>query len=151
MFTFTAAVIIATNHQTLNISSGIAEPGFIDSRQLKYTDEPSFKFLLIMNCFVLVYTSLVICLPLDSMIWPSIVGLDIIFTMLLLSCLSASIAIVSLYYKGNAHVDWQPFYNQFGSYCGRMIVALAATSLALLVYVSIFISSLHLILNPLLV
>ncbi|KAK9284925.1 hypothetical protein L1049_024106 [Liquidambar formosana] len=65
-------------------------------------------------------------------------------------CSSAAMAILYVNNKGNLHVNWIPFCNQFPKYCGHVVGALVAGFIGVAIYMVFIFYSIHKVINPLL-
>lgn len=73
-----------------------------------------------------------------------------VFTMLLISSESASVAIAYVGKKGNVYAGWLPICGQVRDYCDHVAGALVAGLGAVIIYVILLMYSIHTVLDPLL-
>ncbi|XP_030466480.1 CASP-like protein 1C1 [Syzygium oleosum] len=141
--TASAAIVMGTSRQRASV--------FSISFEAKYSDIPSFKYFLIANAIVSVYSFLVIFLPAETLLWRLVAAFDLAVTMLLTSSISAALAVAQVGKDGNAHAGWLPICGQVPTYCDHVTGALGAGFAGLILYVMILLYSLHTVLYPLLV
>ncbi|KAJ4729815.1 CASP-like protein [Melia azedarach] len=141
--TLSATIVMATSHETASF--------FAVSFEAKYTDMPAFKFFVVANAIVSIYGFLVLFLPSDSLLWRLVVALDMVFTMLITSSISAALAVAQVGKGGNSSAGWLPVCRQVPKYCDRVTGALAAGFIGVLIYLLLLLYSIHTVLNPLLV
>ncbi|KAF8411156.1 hypothetical protein HHK36_003699 [Tetracentron sinense] len=139
--TLSATIVMATSHETTSV--------FNLSFKVKYTDTPSFKYFVIANAIGSVYGLLVFFLPAESLLWRLVVALDVVFTMLLTSSISAALAIAYVGKKGNSHAGWLPICGQVPDYCDHVTGALVSGFTGVIIYMGLLLYSIHTILNPL--
>ncbi|KAE8075934.1 hypothetical protein FH972_014614 [Carpinus fangiana] len=140
--TLSAAIVMATSHQTTTF--------FGVSVEAKYSHSPAFKYFVIANAIVSVYGLLVLFLPPKSLLWRLVVGLDVVFTMLLTSSISAALAIAQVGKKGNSSAGWLPICGQVQNYCDHVKGALIAGFIGVIIYMLLLLYSIHIALDPLL-
>ncbi|XP_010422453.1 PREDICTED: CASP-like protein 1C1 [Camelina sativa] len=121
---------------------------FAVSLEAKYTDMAAFKYFVIANAVVSVYSFLVLFLPKESLLWKFVVVLDLVMTMLLTSSLSAALAVAQVGKKGNANAGWLPICGQVPKFCDQVTGALIAGFVALVLYVLLLLYSLHSVVDP---
>ncbi|PSS05722.1 CASP-like protein [Actinidia chinensis var. chinensis] len=141
--TFAAAVVMATSHEKANM--------FGVRFEAKYSHTPAFKYFLVANVVGSVYSFLVLFLPAESLLWRSVVALDVVMTMLLTSGVSAALAIAYVGKKGNSHAGWLPICGPVENYCHHVGGALASGFVAVLIYMILLLYSIQTGLNTLLV
>ncbi|KAA8526385.1 hypothetical protein F0562_008412 [Nyssa sinensis] len=141
--TLSAAIVMVTSHEKAKF--------FAVSFEAKYSNTPAFKYFVIANVIGGVYSFLVLFLPPKSMLWRLVVALDVIFTMLLTSSISAALAIAYVGKKGNSQAGWLPICGQVPKYCNHVSVALAVGFIGVVIYMLLLLYSIHTALNPLLV
>lgn len=71
--------------------------------------------------------------------------------MLLVSSISAALAIAHVGKKGNSHAGWLPICGQVPKYCDQVTGALAAGFVGLITYTILLLYAIHTVLNPFLV
>ncbi|XP_010542892.1 PREDICTED: CASP-like protein 1C1 [Tarenaya hassleriana] len=135
-----AVVTMVTSHQRASF--------FAVSLEAKYTDMPSFKYFVIANAVVSVYSFMVLFLPKESLLWKFAVVMDLVSSMLLTSSLSAALAVAEVGKRGNANAGWLPICGQVAKFCGQITGALVAGFVALILYLLLLIFSLHSVLDP---
>ncbi|KAJ7948310.1 CASP-like protein [Quillaja saponaria] len=140
--TLSAVIVMATSHQNASF--------FAVSFEVKYTNSPSFKYFVIANAIVTVYGFLVLFLPSESPLWRLVVALDLVFTMLLTSSISAALAIAYVGKKGNTYAGWLPICGQVPKYCDQVTGALAVGFVGVITYMLLLLYSIHTVLDPLL-
>ncbi|WRX14600.1 Casparian strip membrane protein domain - like 7 [Theobroma cacao] len=91
--TLSAAIIMASSRERTTVLTL--------SFEAKYSDAPAFKYFVIANAIVSIYGFLLLFLPSESLLWRLVVALDVVFTMLLTSSISAALAIAYVGKKGN--------------------------------------------------
>ncbi|CAN7138755.1 unnamed protein product [Brassica rapa subsp. narinosa] len=132
---------------------------FVLSLVAKYSDLAAFKYFVIANAIVSVYSFLVLFLPKESLLWKFVVVLDLFFlvngkltvkmvTMLLTSSLSAAVAVAQVGKRGNANAGWLPICGQVPRFCDQITGALIAGLVALILYVFLLIFSIHSVVDP---
>ncbi|KAA8524393.1 hypothetical protein F0562_010816 [Nyssa sinensis] len=141
--TLSAAIVMGTSHEEANF--------FAISFEAKYSDTPAFKYFVIANVFASVYGFLVLFHPPESLLWRLVVALDVVFTMLLTSSLSAALAVAYVGKKGDSQAGWLPICGQVEKYCHQVGGALAAGFIGVVIYMMLLLYSIHTALNPLLV
>ncbi|XP_057460533.1 CASP-like protein 1C1 [Actinidia eriantha] len=141
--TFAAAVVMATSHEKANM--------FGVRFEAKYSHTPAFKYFLVANVVGSVYSFLVLFLPAESLLWRSVVALDVVMTMLLTSGVSAALAIAYVGKKGNSHAGWLPICGPVENYCHHVRGALASGFVAVLIYMILLLYSIKTGLHTLLV
>ncbi|KAL5581784.1 hypothetical protein UlMin_014226 [Ulmus minor] len=140
--TLSATIVMATSHE---------KGSFLTlSFEAKYSQTPAFKYFLIANAIVSVYGFLVLFLPPESMLWRLAVALDLVFTMLLGSAISAALAIAYVGKKGNSYAGWLPICGQVPKYCDHVKGALISGFIGLIIYMVLLLHTIHTVLDPLL-
>ncbi|CAI0553933.1 unnamed protein product [Linum tenue] len=142
--TLIAAVVMASSHEKGSIFGAV-------SYEAKYSDTPAFKYFVIANVVVTIYGFLVLFLPSESQLWRLVLVFDLVLTMLLVSSISAALAIAQVGKKGNSHAGWLPVCNQIPKYCSQTTAALVAGFVGLVVYFLLVCYSIHRDLDPFLV
>ncbi|KAL0001933.1 hypothetical protein SO802_015714 [Lithocarpus litseifolius] len=140
--TVSAAIVMATSHEKANFYSV--------SFEAKYSHTPAFKYFVIANAIVSVYGVLVLFLPSESLLWRLVVALDVVFTLLLTSSVSAALAIAQVGKHGNSYAGWLPICGQVPNYCGHVKGALVAGFIGVILYALLILYSIHTVLDPLL-
>ncbi|KAJ1397496.1 Casparian strip membrane protein [Sesbania bispinosa] len=140
--TFTAVVVMVTSHEKASF--------FTISFEAKYTNSPAFKYFVIANSIVTVYGFLVLFLPAESLLWRLVVAMDLVFTMLLISSISAALAIAQVAKKGNNYAAWLPICDSVPKFCNEVGGALIAGFIAVIIYMILLLHSLHTVIDPLL-
>jgi uncharacterized protein (TIGR01569 family) len=69
--------------------------------------------------------------------------------MLLTSSVSAALAVAHVGKKGNSHAGWLPICGQVPKFCNQVTGALIAGLIAAIIYLLLFIFSVHSVLTPL--
>ncbi|XP_057455671.1 CASP-like protein 1C1 [Lotus japonicus] len=140
--TLSAVIVMATSHE---------RAGFLAiSFEAKYTNTPAFKYFVIANSVVTVYGFLVFFLPAESLLWRLVVAMDLVFTMLLISSISAALTIAEVGKKGNSYAAWLPICDSVPKFCDQVTGALIAGFIAVIVYMILLLHSIHSVLDPLL-
>ncbi|KAF9661756.1 hypothetical protein SADUNF_Sadunf19G0101600 [Salix dunnii] len=139
--TLAAVILMATSHEKGTF--------FAVSYEAKYTDTPAFKYFVIANAIVTVYGFLVLFLPPGSPIWRLVLALDLVFIMLLISSISAAMAIAQVGKNGNPRAAWLPVCDQVTKFCNQVTGALVAGFIALITYIILLLHSIYNFLNPL--
>ncbi|EEF44437.1 CASP-like protein 1C1 [Ricinus communis] len=137
-----AAIVMATSHESGSF--------FTVSYEAKYSDTPAFKYFVIVNAIVTVYSFLALFLPSESLLWRLVIVTDVVFTMLVTSSISAAVAVAQVGKKGNSHAGWLPICGQVPKFCDQVTGALAAAFISLITYAILLLYSIHTVLNPLL-
>ncbi|KAI9177580.1 hypothetical protein LWI28_016885 [Acer negundo] len=140
--TLSATIVMATSHETVSL--------FAVSFEAKYSDIPAFRYFVIANAVVSIYGFFVLFLPSESLLWRLVVALDLVFTLLLSSSISAALAIAQVGKKGNSSAGWLPICGQVPKYCDQARGALACGFIGLVIYLLLLLYSIHTVLNPLL-
>ncbi|KAK7257440.1 hypothetical protein RIF29_31424 [Crotalaria pallida] len=140
--TFSAVIVMATSHERISFLT--------ISFETKYTNSPSFKYFVISNSVVTVYGFCVLLLPEESLLWRLVVALDLVFTMLLISSISAALAIAEVGKNGNTYAAWLPICGSVPKFCHQVTGALIAGFVAVITYMILLLHSLHTVLDPLL-
>ncbi|KAG8484507.1 hypothetical protein CXB51_022844 [Gossypium anomalum] len=150
--TLSAVIIMVSSRQRATV--------LVFSFEAKYSDTPAFKYFVIVNAIVSVYGFLVLFLPSKSLLWRLVVALDAsdgffpffykVFTILLTSSISAALAIAYVGEKGNPIAGWLPICDQVTKYCNQVKGALIVGFVSVVLYMLLFLYSLHTVLNPLL-
>ncbi|KAK4769321.1 hypothetical protein SAY86_027471 [Trapa natans] len=133
--TLTAAIIMGTSKESANF--------YALSFEVNYNDTPAFKYFVIVNAVVSVYSFLALFVPSKSSFWRLIVALDLLVTLMLTSCISAALAIAQVGKNGNSITRWLPICNQVPDYCDRVTIALAAGFAAAILYLMVLAASAH--------
>ncbi|CAH2036253.1 unnamed protein product [Thlaspi arvense] len=105
---------------------------FVLSLVAKYSDLAAFKYFVIANAIVSVYSFLVLFLPKESLLWN----------------LSAAVAVAQVGKRGNANAGWLPICGQVPRFCDQITGALIAGLVALVLYVFLLIFSIHSVVDP---
>ncbi|XP_034916625.1 CASP-like protein 1C3 isoform X2 [Populus alba] len=116
--TLAAVIIMATSREKGSF--------FALSYEAKYSDTPAFKYFVIANAIVTVYGFLALFVPSESPLWRLVLALDLVFTMLLISSISAALAVAQVGKKGNSSAGWLPVCGQVTKYCNQVTGALVA-------------------------
>ncbi|XP_012487178.1 CASP-like protein 1C1 [Gossypium raimondii] len=140
--TLSAVIIMISSRQRATV--------LVFSFEAKYSDTPAFKYFVIVNAIVSIYGFLVLFLPSKSLLWRLVVALDAVFTILLTSSISAALAIAYVGEKGNPIAGWLPICDQVTKYCNQVKGALIVGFISVVLYMLLFLYSLHTVLNPLL-
>ncbi|KAK9267316.1 hypothetical protein L1049_009739 [Liquidambar formosana] len=114
----------------------------------KYSNTPAFKYFVIANAVVSIYSLMVLFLPSKNSLWHLVLVLDVVITMLLTSAISAALAIAYVGKKGNSHAGWLPICGQFPKFCNHVGGALIAGFVAALAYMVLLLYSLHTVVGP---
>ncbi|XP_057751988.1 CASP-like protein 1C1 [Arachis stenosperma] len=139
--TLSAVIVMATSHEKASV--------LVFQFEAKYTNTPAFKYFVIANSLVTVYGFLVLFLPPESFLWRLAVATDLVFTMLLVSSISAALAIAQVGKKGNSHAAWLPICNSVPKFCNQVTGALVAGAIAVIIYMILLLNSIHRVLDPL--
>ncbi|KAL3714974.1 hypothetical protein ACJRO7_006822 [Eucalyptus globulus] len=140
--TMSAAIVMGTSHERASV--------FAISFEAKYSDIPSFKYFMIANAVVSVYSFLVIFLPAETLLWRLVAAFDMVVTLLLTSSVSAALAVAQVGKDGNVRAGWLPICGQVPKYCNHVTGALGAGFAGLILYAMILLYSVHTVLYPLL-
>ncbi|GMY10097.1 CASP-like protein 1C1 [Fagus crenata] len=140
--TLSAAIVMATSHERATY--------FSVSFEAKYSHTPAFKYFVIANAIVSGYGFLVLFLPSESLLWRLVFALDVVFTMLLSSGISAALAIAQVGKQGNSFAGWLPICGQVPNYCDHVKGSLIAGFIGVIIYTLILLYSIHNVLDPLL-
>ncbi|XP_022747066.1 CASP-like protein 1C1 [Durio zibethinus] len=140
--TLAAAIMMASSHERTAVLTL--------SFEAKYSDTPAFKYFVIANAIASIYGLLLLFLPSKSLLWQLVVALDVVFTMLLTSSISAALAIAYVGKKGNPKAGWLPICDQVNKYCNQVKGTLAVGFISVIIYMLLLLYSIHTVLNPLL-
>ncbi|XP_061342490.1 CASP-like protein 1C3 [Gastrolobium bilobum] len=140
--TLSAVIVMVTSHERTSFLTL--------SFEAKYTDSPAFKYFVVANSVVTVYGFFVLLLPEESLLWRLVVAMDLVFTMLLISSISAALAIAQVAKKGNTAAVWLPICDSVPKFCNQMLGALVAGFGAVIIYMILLLHSIHTVLDPLL-
>ncbi|KAL0865651.1 hypothetical protein Bca101_044769 [Brassica carinata] len=120
---------------------------FVLSLVAKYSDLAAFKYFVIANAIVSVYSFLVLFLPKEIFLVNAKLTAKMV-TMLLTSSLSAAVAVAQVGKRGNANAGWLPICGQVPRFCDQITGALIAGLVALILYVFLLIFSIHSVVDP---
>ncbi|XP_052201991.1 CASP-like protein 1C1 [Diospyros lotus] len=137
--TISATIVMATSHD----SSTVLNLKF----DAKYTNSPTFKFFVISNAIASGYTLITLFLPSKSSFWRLVLVLDLVILCLLVSSISAALAIGYVGKKGNSHAGWLPICNQVPKFCDHVTGALFSGFAAAIIYFLLLLYSLHNVIN----
>ncbi|KAF3444131.1 hypothetical protein FNV43_RR13821 [Rhamnella rubrinervis] len=140
--TLSAAIVMATSHEKASFLTL--------SFEAKYSHSPAFKYFVIANAIVSVYSFLVLFLPSESLLWRLVVVLDMVFSMLLTSSVSAALAVALVGKDGNSYAGWLPICGQVPKYCDQVKGALIVGFIGLILYILLLLLSIHTVVYPLL-
>ncbi|GMI95987.1 CASP-like protein 1C2 [Hibiscus trionum] len=140
--TLSAAIVMASSRERTSVLAL--------SIEAKYSDSPAFKYFVIVNAIVSIYGFLLLFLPSKTQLWRLVVALDAVLTMLLTSSISAALAIAYVGKEGNPNAGWLPICDQVRKYCNQVTGALIVGFISLILYLLLFLYSIHTALNPLL-
>ncbi|XVF25807.1 hypothetical protein REPUB_Repub13aG0245300 [Reevesia pubescens] len=139
--TLSATVVMVTSHD----SADVLNLKF----SAKYNNTPTFKYYVIAEAIATGYSFIVLFLSLKSLVWRLIVILDVVIAMLLISSISAALAVAQVGKKGNSHAGWLPICGQVPKFCDHVTGALIAGFVAAIIYFVLNLYSLHAVLSPL--
>ncbi|KAL5839562.1 hypothetical protein ACOSQ3_012254 [Xanthoceras sorbifolium] len=115
----------------------------------KYSNDPVFKYFVVAEAIAGGYSLLVLFLfSKQSKLWRLIIILDVVVTALLISSISAALAIAHVGKKGNSHAGWLPICGQVPKFCDHVTGSLIAGFAAAIIYLLLLLSSLQAILSP---
>ncbi|KAK2378716.1 hypothetical protein P8452_35362 [Trifolium repens] len=140
--TLSAVIVMVSSHERASF--------FTVSIEAKYTNSPALKYFVIANSVVTVYGFLVLFLPAESLLWRLVVAMDMVLTMLLISSLSAALAIAQVAKKGNNEAAWLPICGSVPKFCNHITGALIASFIGVIIYMILLLHSIHSVLDPLL-
>ncbi|KEH17619.1 putative casparian strip membrane protein [Medicago truncatula] len=140
--TLSAVVVMVSSHEKASF--------FTVSFEAKYTNSPAFKYFVIANSIVTVYGFFVLFLPAESLLWRLVVAMDMVLTMLLISSISAALAIAQVAKNGNNYAAWLPICGSVPKFCNHMTGALVASFIGVIIYLILLLHSIHTVLDPLL-
>ncbi|WJX42833.1 hypothetical protein P8452_30017 [Trifolium repens] len=140
--TLSAVIVMVSSHERASFFTG--------SIEAKYTNSPALKYFVIANSIVTVYGFLVLFLPAESLLWRLVVAMDMVLTMLLISSLSAALAIAQVAKKGNNDAAWLPICGSVPKFCNHITGALIASFIGVIIYMILLLHSIHSVLDPLL-
>ncbi|KAK2432527.1 CASP protein 1B1 [Trifolium repens] len=140
--TLSAVIVMVSSHERASF--------FTVSIEAKYTNSPALKYFVIANSIVTVYGFLVLFLPAESLLWRLVVAMDMVLTMLLISSLSAALAIAQVAKKGNNDAAWLPICGSVPKFCNHITGALIASFIGVIIYMILLLHSIHSVLDPLL-
>ncbi|KAK4792270.1 hypothetical protein SAY86_022705 [Trapa natans] len=133
--TLTAAIVMGTSKERANL--------YALSFEANYSDTPAFKYFVIVNAVVSVYSLIALFVPSESSLWRLVAALDLLVTLMLTSCISAALAIAQVGKNGNSMSGWLPVCNQVPDYCDHVTMALAAGFAAAILYLMALTASAH--------
>ncbi|KAM7270130.1 hypothetical protein ACFE04_029344 [Oxalis oulophora] len=133
--TLAAAIVMGTSHEKVSV--------FGLSLEAKFSDTPSFKYFVIANAIVSVYSLVILFVPAESSLWRLVVASDLVFTTILASSLSAALAVAQIGKKGSAKANWLPICGQVPKYCDHVSGALISGFIAAILYLFIVLYSIH--------
>nr|GLL22902.1 CASP-like protein 1C2 [Ipomoea trifida]GMC70455.1 CASP-like protein 1C1 [Ipomoea batatas] len=137
--TVSAAFVMATSHQKIYLFSAPFEA--------KYSHTTAFKYFLIANVVGSVYGILMLFPPPKNFLWRLALVADVVMTMLLMSSVSAALAIAHVGKEGNSYAGWLPICDKFHKYCDQVAGALIAAFLAVILYLLLLLYTIHTILR----
>ncbi|CAL5211945.1 unnamed protein product [Lathyrus oleraceus] len=140
--TLSAVIVMVSSHENATF--------FTISFEAKYTKSPSFKYFVIANSVVTVYGFFILFLPAESLLWRLVVATDMGLTMLLISSISAALAIAQVAKKGNNYAAWLPICSSVPKFCNHMTGSLIASFAGVVIYMILLLHSIHRVLDPLL-
>ncbi|CAJ2656205.1 CASP-like protein 1C1 [Trifolium pratense] len=140
--TLSAVIVMVSSHERATF--------FNVSFEAKYTTSPALKYFVIANSVVTVYGFLVLFLPAESLLWRLVVAMDMVLTMLLISSLSAALAIAQVAKQGNNSAAWLPICGSVPKFCNHITGALIASFIGVIIYMILLLHSIHSVLDPLL-
>ncbi|XP_004506615.1 CASP-like protein 1C1 [Cicer arietinum] len=140
--TLSAVIVMVSSHERVSL--------FTVSFEAKYTNSPALKYFVIANSIVTVYGFLVLFLPSESLLWRFVVVVDMVLTMLLISSISAALAIAQVAKKGNNYAAWLPICDSVSKFCNHMTGALIASVIGVIIYMILLLYSIYSVLDPLL-
>ncbi|CAK8575572.1 unnamed protein product [Lathyrus sativus] len=140
--TLSAVIVMVSSHEKATF--------FTVSFEAKYTNSPSFKYFVIANSIVTVYGFFILFLPAESLLWQLVVATDMVLTMLLISSISAALAIAQVAKRGNSYAAWLPICSSVPKFCNHMTGSLIASFVGVVIYMILLLLSIHRVLDPLL-
>ncbi|KAK2644039.1 hypothetical protein Ddye_019234 [Dipteronia dyeriana] len=136
-----AIVVMVTSHQSATVLNL--------TFTAKYTNDPVFKYFVVAEAIAGGYSLLVlIFFSKQSKLWRLIIILDVVVTAVLISSISAALAIAYVGKKGNSHAGWLPICEQVPKFCEQVTGSLVSGFAAAIIYLILLLSSLHAILTP---
>ncbi|KAK3140412.1 hypothetical protein QOZ80_5AG0400610 [Eleusine coracana subsp. coracana] len=136
-----AAIIMVTSHETTSF--------FGLEMEAKYSYTPSFIFFVVAFAVACAYSLLVVFVRPGSTASRLVLMSDVIIGMVLTGAVAATGALSEVGKNGNTHAGWLPICVQVHEYCNRVMGALIAGFVALVVYFLIIMYSLHELAEPL--
>ncbi|KAL0906153.1 hypothetical protein M5K25_024622 [Dendrobium thyrsiflorum] len=140
--TISAAVVMATSHETTTI--------FSITIKAEFYQIPSFTFFVIANSISAAYSLLTLFLPPAGLMSRWLVVFDVMIAMLLTGALASAGSISQVGKKGNVHAGWLPICDEVSKYCNQVMAALISGFIGLLLYTIIVLHTITTELNPLL-
>ncbi|XP_075524297.1 CASP-like protein 1C1 [Primulina tabacum] len=137
--TLTATLIMVTSHDSAEF--------FSIKFEADYKKSPAFNYFVIMNAIASGYTFILSFLPAKTSYGHFVLVLDLVMTLLLVSSISACLAIGQVGKNGNSNAGWLPICGQVPKFCDHVTAALIAGFVASTIYLIIVIYSLHNLIN----
>lgn len=105
------------------------------------------RYFVLINAVAAGYTLIMLFFPSKSSCGHFVLLLDLVIVILLVSSVSACLAIGMVGKNGNSHAGWLPICNQVPKFCDRVTGAMVAGFVALLAYFLILLYSIHNVMN----
>ncbi|XP_059626623.1 CASP-like protein 1C1 [Cornus florida] len=137
--TISATIVMVTSHDSAKVLNM--------SFQAKYNNSPTFKYFMIINAIASGYGLIVLFLPSKTSLWRFVLVLDLVISSLLISSISAALAIGNVGKNGNSHAGWLPICGQVPKFCDHVTGALIAGFVASVIYFLLLLYSLHGVVN----
>ncbi|KAK6917542.1 Casparian strip membrane protein domain [Dillenia turbinata] len=137
--TLCAAIVMGTSHDSATVLNLKFDA--------KYSNSPAFRYFLIVNAVVSVYSLVLVFLHFKNLDWRVLVVLDLVVTVMLTSSFSAAMAVAYVGKKGNTHAGWLPVCGQVPKFCDHVTGALISGFIANILYFLLLLYSLHSVLN----
>ncbi|KAF5473090.1 hypothetical protein F2P56_009732 [Juglans regia] len=109
----------------------------------KYSYEPAFKYFVVAEAIASGYSLIVLFLSSKNSFSRLVMILDMVVAMLLISSVSAAMAVAYVGKKGNIHAGWLPICGEVAKFCNQATGALISGLLAAIMYLLLLIYSLH--------
>ncbi|KAA8519805.1 hypothetical protein F0562_014105 [Nyssa sinensis] len=137
--TISATIVLVTSHD----SAEVLNMSFV----AKYSNSPTLKYFMIVNAIASGYSLVLLFVPSKSLLWHFLLVLDLVITSLLISSISAALAIAYVAKKGNSHAGWLPICGQVPKFCDHVTGALVAGFAAVIIYFLLLLYSIHNVLD----
>ncbi|KAI5665419.1 hypothetical protein M9H77_15272 [Catharanthus roseus] len=142
IFTLTAAILMGTNSQSIQVVDFIFTA--------KYTDWDSFRNFMIVNSIASVLHFIAILLPSGTPVWRLIAGLDMLSCVVLVGCWGSALTCFEVLKNGSRHIGWAPICGAVPHFCSRALAAIVTSFIGLFIGFLFCCIDVHYLINPLL-